>query len=157
MTLSIEPEALRSMEAEGRSFLPLETGGVLLGWRTAGRTHVAVATGPGPRAQHRRRSFTPDADWQEHIIATAYEASERRVTYLGDWHTHPGGSPTLSDMDMRTLEVIACHPEARCPDALMLVLAIEIEVGVARLGAFRADPDGTRRAVPLEARVGPWR
>lgn len=45
------------------------------------------------------------------------------MTYLGDWHTHPNGSPALSRKDLRTLRRIARHPAARISQPVMAVLA----------------------------------
>ena len=83
---------------------------------------VTHAVGPGPLALHYRKSFLPDATYQENEIARIYEDSNRISTYLGDWHTHPQGSSFLSYRDKRTLRRIAVHSEARCQVPLMVVL-----------------------------------
>lgn len=103
---------------------PQETGGILLGWRTS-RTEVVVThlVGPGPLAERTATSFKPDADWQQDRIDEVYEASGRTVAYLGDWHTHPKGTPVLSRTDLRTLRRIARHGDARMPQPVMAVLA----------------------------------
>lgn len=101
---------------------PLETGGVLLGWRTSEHICVTSIVGPGPAADHARTSFTPDANWQTEQIAQLYAGSGRRLAYLGDWHTHPGAAPTPSARDRRTLHAISRHPPARCPQPIMIIL-----------------------------------
>lgn len=108
-----------------------ETGGVLLGYwarpATAGvqtgDVVITMALGPGPLAEHRRFSFTPDHGYHEREIAAAYAASGRRWTYLGDWHTHPNGPGELSRQDEATMARIALAPEARAPHPIMLILA----------------------------------
>lgn len=113
----------RALNEADRAY-PLETGGVLLGWRTsATRVVVADLIGPGPGAQHHKVWFRPDADWQQDQIAARYAQSGRTVTYLGDWHTHPDGTPALSRKDLRTLRRIARHADARVPQPVMAVLA----------------------------------
>ena len=42
--------------------------------------------------------------------------------YLGDWHTHPGGSPTLSFRDRKTLKQIARWKPARSITPVMVIL-----------------------------------
>lgn len=99
-----------------------ETGGVLLGWRDALDIVVEHVIGAGPEADHQRSSFQPDAGWQEARIAELYERSGRQLDYLGDWHTHPGGTPHPSRRDERTLRHIASSPEARCPEPVMVIM-----------------------------------
>ena len=105
-----------------RGHIALETGGVLLGWRDSHNVVVEHVIGPGPGARHERMSFQPDASWQQARIAQLYEQSGRRLSYLGDWHTHPGGSPVPSRRDDRTLQHIASSSEARCPDPVMVIM-----------------------------------
>lgn len=123
-TIWWERTALDSALAEAASRWPLETGGVMLGWRaSAVEVVVQVTIGPGPRAEHHPTAMRPDAAWQQERIAEIYRQSGRRVSYLGDWHTHPGGTPRLSPRDLRTLRRIARHADARAPQPLMVVLA----------------------------------
>jgi integrative and conjugative element protein (TIGR02256 family) len=107
-------------EADARA--PLETGGVLLGVADAANVWIDTIVGPGPSAQHTRTSFIPDADYQSEKVADAYRASGRRLAYLGDWHTHPGGSPRISWRDRRTLRLISHDTAARQSHPIMFIL-----------------------------------
>jgi integrative and conjugative element protein (TIGR02256 family) len=122
----IAENALRELSREAAQRTPLETGGLLLGYWSSGPNGEEVLVediiGPGPEAQHERRRFTPDAHWQCQQLATAYASSGRITTYLGDWHSHPGGSPTPSRRDRKTARAIAKSPAARAPRPLMLIL-----------------------------------
>lgn len=78
-----------------------EIGGWLLGYWTADECHLVVshATPPGPRGTPFRlrisgRGHRPRFD-------AAWEASSGHVTFIGDWHTHPGGpaQPSLRDRE----------------------------------------------------------
>ena len=110
------------MLVEADAWAPLETGGVLLGVADGANVWIDAVIGPGPAAIHRKASFTPDANYQQQQIATIYEASGRRVSYLGDWHTHPGSTPNLSWRDRRTLRAISRTVNARQPSPLMIVI-----------------------------------
>jgi integrative and conjugative element protein (TIGR02256 family) len=140
----LEREHLEKMLLEGRRMFPLETGGVLMGFVSAKRTVVTSVIGPGPRAVHRRRSFTPDAEWQQDRVADLYESSGRRDTYLGDWHTHPAGSTRASFTDWVAAWTIARSREARCRKPVMVVLSIA-EDGAVSVGAYRWDRRRLRR------------
>lgn len=132
----VNREQLDQMLVEGRRTFPRETGGVLMGFVGADRTIVTSVVGPGQRAIHRRRSFTPDAEWQQERVAELYERSGRRDTYLGDWHTHPGGSTRASFTDWLAAWTIARSRDARCPNPVMVVLALTA-AGTLSLGAYR--------------------
>jgi integrative and conjugative element protein (TIGR02256 family) len=104
---------------------PAETGGVLLGYwvEEGGEPVVTHAIGPGPEAVHERTRFIPDDEYQYAEIARLYRESGRRLSYLGDWHTHPGGAAYLSRNDRATLRRIASYAAARAPRPVMLILA----------------------------------
>lgn len=112
----------------------LETGGMLLGYWAVGDDAgdssadevVVVATiGPGPQAQRGRTWLRPDHDWQLRQLEDAYVQSGRTVTYLGDWHTHPGGAPVPSRRDRRTMRAVRRSSSARTPRPLMMIVGPE--------------------------------
>lgn len=106
-------------EADERS--PLETGGVLLGLADGVNVWIEAVVGPGPNAHHARTTFVPDAEYQDRRIAEIYEAFGRRISYLGDWHTHPNASPNISWRDQKTLKLISREGKARQTQPLMLI------------------------------------
>jgi integrative and conjugative element protein (TIGR02256 family) len=91
-------ESLRTLAGEHS---PLETGGCLAGYYARGTEDVVVthAIGPGPRALHRRTEFVADRAFHDEVLALLWEGSQGKIRYIGDWHTHPGGSPQLSSLD----------------------------------------------------------
>lgn len=116
------------MTLEAKRTDPLETGGVLLGyWADTGEVVVASVVGPGPAAVHRRDRFLPDHAYQEREVALAYRESGRRITYLGDWHSHPSGLGTLSRRDRVTLRRIGNNPGARAPRPLMAIVTSRVK------------------------------
>lgn len=128
--LWVPEHLLEAMVREANAHAPNETGGVLLGfWATetgapllGADAVVTAVVGPGPLAHHSRYAFSPDHDFHEREIARLYENSGRRWQYLGDWHSHPDGTPTLSAKDLATMGRIAGEPTARAPLPVMLVL-----------------------------------
>jgi integrative and conjugative element protein (TIGR02256 family) len=118
---------------------PNETGGILLGYEAPDSSAVVIThlIGPGPKAKSSRSQFVPDGTWQEAEVARIYEASGRRATYLGDWHSHPDGIARPSRKDERTARCIADTPEARIPNPLMLIAASDKESW--RIAAYRFD------------------
>lgn len=123
------PDSLwNGIVAEADRRHPLETGGVLLGYRAKeGREFVVTHTiGPGPKAVHKRGRFVPDHRYQLAEIARLYAEQSRleshALAYLGDWHTHPGSGAYLSGRDRMTLRRIALTKSARAPQPVMLIL-----------------------------------
>jgi integrative and conjugative element protein (TIGR02256 family) len=116
---------LAEMSREAKCRQPDESGGVLMGYPDRADHDlimVIAQIGPGPNALHRRRRFEPDADWQRDEVARCYEQSGRIATYLGDWHSHPGGSARPSRLDRKTARSISRSDEARLPRPLMVIL-----------------------------------
>jgi integrative and conjugative element protein (TIGR02256 family) len=123
-TAWISGAVVRSIQSEATTRAPDETGGVLLGyWSNSPVAPVITqALGPGPNAQHARKSFVPDQEFHESEIARLWR-SNRHLQYLGDWHSHPNAPGSLSDADIQTLRRIAASRLARAPRPLMLILA----------------------------------
>jgi integrative and conjugative element protein (TIGR02256 family) len=104
---------------------PNETGGVLIGY-WAGKPAepvILLGVGPGPKAKHSPSRFVPDYDFHEQEVARHFESSGGRLSYLGDWHSHPNAPGNLSKTDCGTLSRIARSRRARAPRPLMLILA----------------------------------
>jgi integrative and conjugative element protein (TIGR02256 family) len=102
---------------------PWEVGGWLLGyWRADGNALVLThATPPGRRGTP--FGVTVDADRHRPMFDDAWDASEGQVTFLGDWHTHPGGPPFPSARDRRALEQLAKEPEYQTDTPLIAIVA----------------------------------
>lgn len=124
LTVWISAAAWKRLATESTRRRPLETGGVLMGYTSNDRDTIVITNviGPGPRAIHGRTTFAPDPAYQERAIARRYRESQRRITYLGDWHSHPGGTARLSRTDRKTLRRIRDHADARTPEPVMTVL-----------------------------------
>lgn len=114
--------ALAQMAEEGARYPGVETGGILLGYWRGDVVVIAKASGPGPAAQRGSTWFRPDQKWQTDYIARTYADSSRTITYLGDWHTHPGGVPKPSRTDRKTMRAVRRKPAARQPRPLMAIV-----------------------------------
>lgn len=125
----ISSQFLQECTDEATRTFPLESGGTFMGWWADGATAVITAMiGPGPYAVHQQHAFEPDQAWQLVQIANHYQASGRRETYLGDWHSHPNASSgRLSWTDRRVLRHVIQCPEARCVNPFMAVFWGETE------------------------------
>ncbi len=123
MTVWIAASAFALVATEAARYPGSETGGMLLGYWQDNDAVVDCASGPGPAAQRGRTWFRPDQDWHTEYLARIYAASGRTITYLGDWHTHPGGSAKPSRTDRKTMRAVRREPAARQSRPLMAIVA----------------------------------
>jgi integrative and conjugative element protein (TIGR02256 family) len=122
--ISIPEPILAAIVLEANNRFPRETGGVLLGhWVEGRQAVVSHMIGPGPRAKHSYSTFEPDYQFQEAEIVKICGSVDAGCDYLGDWHSHPRGSPHPSARDVRVLQSIASYAAARCKDPVMCIVS----------------------------------
>ena len=86
------------------AMLPRETGGVLLGIVDHGRRRIEVAAVLPPPPDSERATVLFERGVQG-LKAQMTEVGERtafQLSYVGEWHSHPGGSATPSKTDRTT-------------------------------------------------------
>jgi integrative and conjugative element protein (TIGR02256 family) len=86
-----------------------ETGGILLGHDLDDTIHVTIAGDPGPKAERRPDGFLRDLAHSRRLADDAYD--EDGSVWIGEWHTHPSGPATPSDIDMNTYGQLLSDPE----------------------------------------------
>lgn len=115
--------AVDLMVDEASRTFPLETGGLLLGYRsTDDQVVVTEVTLPGPLAKHARSSFTPDQKHDVDRVALRYRESAGQTTYLGDWHSHASSPPYLSARDEKVLRRIGRWDRAQVSNPVMVIV-----------------------------------
>lgn len=98
----IEAEALQVVSKYQQQFPgDHEAGGILMGYRRGSHLHVIGATAPMAKDQRSRFSFDRFDSRHQEIALKYWEESHKRCDYLGEWHTHPQKTPTLSWTDER--------------------------------------------------------
>ncbi len=91
-------------------------------WHKYNEVVITNIIGPGPKAIHQRHSFRADFEWQQERIHEIYQGSSRHITYLGDWHTHPGSNCPPSRKDLNALRKISECKQARAQFPLIGIL-----------------------------------
>lgn len=125
--LWISATVLETVAAEAEAWAPDETGGVLMGYEAEGGLVVTRLVGGGPNAVRSANGFAPDEQFQLAEIGRIYEESGRINTFIGDWHSHPGGSPFYSNLDRHAMRTVSRSETARCPRPLMMILGCQDE------------------------------
>ena len=129
--------ALDVMSTDADDAAPNETGGALMGYASEDGVVVTEVINAGPKAVRTPTRFIPDEEYQLAQIATVYERSGRIHTYIGDWHSHPGGLSAYSRIDRSALTVVSGSSDARCEEPVMIILGGEPPWTVM---AWRYDP-----------------
>jgi integrative and conjugative element protein (TIGR02256 family) len=124
-----------------------ETGGALFGYETAGDLVIARVIGPGPKAHHRRTRLIADPEHLQRVIDETHAETDGRLSYIGEWHTHPLGRARPSATDEETTARIAGLRGTDLPRPLVLIQAIKPlhrHVQIGELAAFRRDSETAR-------------
>lgn len=120
---------LEKIRRESSLFLLRETGGIIIGYRTKQLdiviTHVS---GPGPKAVHYFCNFDIDHEYAQYALDYIFDETEGELSFLGDWHTHPLMSTSLSDRDKMTIKDIASNKNFMCEKPLAIVFRPEYSV-----------------------------
>lgn len=78
-----------------------EAGGLLLGFRRGPHLHVTTCTQPFPADKRTRTSFKRGCAGHAAIAYKRWRASQERMDYLGEWHSHPETQASPSGIDLR--------------------------------------------------------
>lgn len=126
-TIEIHPEALATISEQVRSGgTDLETGGILLGHNHHDHCTIHVAGAPGPNAVRHARAFSRDRAYAEKLADAAW--SEHRAAWVGEWHTHPEGLTTPSEIDLASYLTHLNDPDLGFDYFISLIIALVPQV-----------------------------
>jgi len=108
-TVSIPKSLIAELVTARSENLPYETGGFLLGQRSAGDIEIVSATRQGRDDKATPSSFERN-DPSHHLIAfDRWKRDAGRTGYAGDWHSHPTGDGSPSSTDRRAWSTLYDH------------------------------------------------
>ncbi len=127
--ITIRDQAIASRE---------ETGGILIG-RYEGDGNTAVVT----VASTRSTDSSSGRAWFQRGVVGLKELLRTRWTrgeyYLGEWHSHPGGSPDPSGPDLREMRAVSRDVSYRCPRPILIIAGISSGFAVTLSASVLAD------------------
>lgn len=97
----IKTTAYKQIGKEVKRFSNLETGGIIMGYATRNSVIITNATGSGPHAVHTHKSLKLDNIFCL-LKALRYRKQNKKLKYLGDWHSHPSNILKPSKRDIVT-------------------------------------------------------
>ena len=116
-SINLSEAALAAASRKAADAIPVETGGVLVGCEVDGRITITDAIEVPDRDARSDRYGMP-AGAATAAVESA-RASEPRVGYVGEWHSHPRPGPP-STTDQVTMLDIALNPDIANPVLLII-------------------------------------
>jgi integrative and conjugative element protein (TIGR02256 family) len=101
---------------------PWEIGGWLLGFWTADQSALFVTHATPPGKPGTPLGIRISADGHGHLFDEAWQSSGGHVTFLGDWHTHPGSAPIPSAQDRKALRQLSADSSFGTPRPLIAIV-----------------------------------
>lgn len=111
--------------------LPVETGGVILGYQdhVSRRVYVVDVLPQPPDSVGEVTGFVRGVTGLQESIREASHRTADVVGYVGEWHSHPAGSrPTPSTHDRQLLDHLSAELAAEGDPALMIIIGHQGEV-----------------------------
>lgn len=104
-----------------RLFWQPEGGGILLGRRRGKHLEVMLATEPGHKDRRSAFFFVREADGHADIAEQTWRQGDKKIDYLGEWHTHPQRVPTPSAIDRLEWEKLILQRSQLTPILVVVV------------------------------------
>jgi integrative and conjugative element protein (TIGR02256 family) len=124
-------EAYEFAKKESSASKDVETGGILLGYRSVGRKYVITRiTGPGPKAVRTATWFEKDTEYCQREIENTFSELGDKGLYLGEWHYHATGGNAPSGTDIKSLTEIAAQENYRIDKPVMIILSSALECAI---------------------------
>lgn len=142
---------------------PWEVGGWLLGYWAEDRSGVVVTHATPPAARGTAFGVTISGKGHRERFGEAWDRSDGLVTFLGDWHTHPGGPALASAQDAKAMRQLADDAHFGTPEPLMAIVTTPRWARSPQIRDVRFDlrtPDAKLREldlVPMTSLVQPAR
>jgi integrative and conjugative element protein (TIGR02256 family) len=104
-----------------------ETGGILVGFYSANHDNaiVTVVTGPPVDSKFGKNWFYRGVMNLQRLLERLW--FRKRQYYLGEWHYHPSGESTPSQIDVKQMTEIAQSPKYHCPEPVLLIIGNNLE------------------------------
>ena len=114
----------RQMKRLIRKNPEIETGGVLAGYlNESSDILITDASGPGPKANCSEEKFEKDVEYCQKFLDDLFVNTNRQITYVGEWHSHPNERNQPSGTDLKSLTEIAYQKEYLTDMPVMIIFS----------------------------------
>lgn len=103
----------------------LEKGGILLGYKEGNVIYVEKASIPTAYDRSSKYNFTRNKKSAQLFIDYEYLNSKGKITYIGEWHTHPEKKPSPSRRDVTMIKTQYYNNEFNHDFLVMLIVGTD--------------------------------
>ena len=135
-TIFISEACLLKMKEMAESHYPNEVGTSLVGCYSDDGFEASVfdLAPLSPDSKGWRTSFHRGTVGLHKFFTKLHQTFSGKRYYVGEWHSHPDGSPIPSGVDDRNQLAIAKDPKTKCPECILFIVAGTVsnfnEIGV---------------------------
>lgn len=127
LSLKIKDELLIKMNKLGKEYYPNEYGGLLVGRYSDDFKSVFIEETVLPKEfRSSRFKFERGVKGLKKVLHDFFKQTPS-LSYVGEWHTHPDGTPIPSITDVAALKTIAQHDEVYIENPVLLIIGISKE------------------------------
>lgn len=102
----------------------IETGGVLAGQiDDSGNLLITNVSGPGPKSIKTETKFEKDVEFCQKFLDELYMESNQKISYVGEWHSHPSSNNNPSGRDIASLSEIAIQNNYLTERPVMIIFS----------------------------------
>lgn len=123
ISVLLEVSAKEVMLSEIKKNPLIETGGILAGFQNGRIINITHASLPGPQAKKERTLFSKDIVFCQKCLDDLYIESSGKTVYAGEWHYHPSGSNSPSNIDLSSMNDISKQAEYLVDEPIMLIVS----------------------------------
>ncbi len=123
-TVTVSKACIKHMISLAKKNYPNEIGSSLVG-RYSSDKFTATVTNlapPPPDSKGSRKSFHRGVQGTLEFFSSLFQKTKGKRHYVGEWHSHPGGSPLASRTDDITHSAIAADNDTDCRECVLLIL-----------------------------------
>lgn len=120
VVVNLSREAISIIEQQALASPENETGGILIGRYDYAndRAVVLAATQRPTDSEIGRTWFRRGSSGLKQLLRERWKSGEY---YVGEWHSHPGGSPEPSSSDVREMRAISRNPVYACSKPILII------------------------------------
>jgi integrative and conjugative element protein (TIGR02256 family) len=158
-TVDLERACFDEMVRLGREHFPREVGTAIVGSYSDDGSSARV-TGLTPLttdSRGARTTFYRGVRGLFEFCRDVFRSSGGLVHYVGEWHSHPGGTPDPSGTDDANAMANARDQETRCAECILVILGVNEQDATCRVFVYSRDRgriDLVLERKPVEGRQG---
>jgi len=124
VNLVISEQLISEMAKEAEKFYPNEIGGFLIGYYSLDLKTVYLTNFILPKKyKNGSHLFERSIDGLTNFFKNIFKKNKQY--YIGEWHTHPNGSPNYSNTDLKAMKEIASNDKVIIENPILLILSVD--------------------------------